>query len=104
MPSECSSYLKDSTLLRGNVQSYPRVVVDGIHPLLLLKCRDGDFCASTEVVVNRQHKATMVQKSLHHLVVQDELVLVVQNAHLDAKLHGNACLAFAKRWNIKGAT
>ena len=37
----------------------------------------------------------LVSDFLHHHVVQDELVLVFQNAHLEPKLHGNACFAFA---------
>src|SRR5450830_289907 len=37
----------------------------------------------------------IVRLVLHHLVVQDELVLVFQNADLDAKLHRNTRLAFA---------
>lgn len=37
---------------------------------------------------------------LHHLVVQDELVLALKDAHLHAQFHGNAGLALADPFGV----
>jgi hypothetical protein len=44
---------------------------------------------------DHSYRNLIISLSFHHMMVQDELMLVFQNAHFDAQLNRHTCFAFA---------